>query len=51
MVSLTTPVCDFGTKAIDFTLPGVDQQLWTLEKCAGIRGLLIFFILCKSDKK
>lgn len=44
MVSLTTPVCDFGQKAIDFTLPGVDQQLWTLEKCAGKRGLLIFFI-------
>ena len=44
MVSLTTPVCDFGKKAIDFTLPGVDQQLWTLEKCAGTRGVLIFFI-------
>ena len=44
MVSLTTPVCEFGTKAVDFTLPGVDQQLWTLEKCAGERGLLVMFI-------
>lgn len=44
MVSLQTPVCEFGKKAIDFTLPGVDQQQWTLEKCSGERGLLIMFI-------
>jgi len=44
MVSLQTPVCEFGKKAIDFNLQGVDQQQWTLEKCAGERGLLIFFI-------
>lgn len=44
MVSLTTPVCDFGRKAIDFSLPGVDDQLWTLDKCMGERGLLIMFI-------
>ena len=44
MVSLQTPVCEFGKKAIDFTLPGVDQQQWTLEKCSGERGLLILFI-------
>jgi len=44
MVSLETPLCEFGKKAIDFTLPGVDQQQWTLEKCLGERGLLIMFI-------
>ena len=44
MVSLQTPVCDFGTKARDFSLPGVDQQLWTLDKCRGERGLLVMFI-------
>lgn len=44
MVSLTTPVCEFGTKAIEFRLPGVDQQNWTLEKCRGERGLLVMFI-------
>jgi len=44
MVSLQTPVCDFGKKAIDFTLQGVDQQQWTLKKCSGQRGLLVFFI-------
>ena len=44
MVSLQTPVCEFGKKAQDFTLLGVDQQQWTLKKCAGERGLLVIFI-------
>jgi hypothetical protein len=44
MVSLQPPVCDFGTKAVHFSLPGVDQQQWTLEKCSGDRGLLVMFI-------
>jgi len=44
MVSLQTPVCEFGKSAIDFNLPGVDQKQWTLEKCAGERGLLVIFI-------
>jgi len=44
MVSLQTPVCEFGKKAVDFTLTGVDQQQWTLEKCSGERGLLVMFI-------
>ncbi|AEG32094.1 thioredoxin family protein [Thiomicrospira cyclica] len=44
MVSLTTPVCDFGQAAIDFELPGVDGQIWTLDKARGEQGLLIAFI-------
>jgi peroxiredoxin len=44
MVSLTTPVCDFGQVAIDFDLPGVDGQNWTLEKAKGKNGLLVMFI-------
>ncbi len=44
MGSLQTPICEFGKKAIDFKLPGVDQQRWTLEKCSGQRGLLVMFI-------
>ena len=44
MVSLETPVCEFGMPAIDFSLPGVDQQQWTLESCRGPRGLLVMFI-------
>jgi peroxiredoxin len=44
MVSLETPVCDFGAPAIDFELPGVDGKLWTLEQCRGEKGLLVMFI-------
>lgn len=44
MVSLETPVCDFGTAAVDFALPGVDGKLWTLEQCRGENGLLVMFI-------
>ncbi len=44
MVSLNTPVCEFGKKAPDFSLKGVDQQLWTLGKCSGKQGLLVMFI-------
>ena len=44
MVSLETPICDFGLDAIDFNLPGVDGRNWTLADCAGENGLLIMFI-------
>jgi peroxiredoxin len=44
MVSLETPVCDFGQPAIDFELPGTDGKIWTLEDCAGDNGLLVMFI-------
>ena len=44
MVRLETPVCEFGKKAIEFSLPGVDGQTWTLEKCRGENGLLVMFI-------
>ncbi len=44
MVSLTTPVCDFGKKAPDFKLLGVDNRLWTLQDCMGEKGLLVMFI-------
>lgn len=44
MVSLETPVCDFGAPAIDFELPGVDGKLWTLARCCGEKGLLVMFI-------
>lgn len=44
MVSLTTPICDFGLPAIEFDLPGVDGQNWTLEKAKGPNGLLVMFI-------
>jgi len=44
MVSLETPVCEFGLPAIDFSLPGVDGQNWSLEQARGDRGLLVMFI-------
>jgi len=44
MVSLETPVCDFGAPAIDFELPGVDGKLWTLDQCRGDKGLLVMFV-------
>lgn len=44
MVSLQTPVCDFGQPAIDFALPGVDGKTWTLQECRGEKGLLVMFI-------
>lgn len=44
MVSLQTPVCDFGQPAIDFDLPGVDGRNWALKDCVGEKGLLIMFI-------
>ena len=44
MVSLETPVCDFGADAIDFSLPGVDGKTWTLQESKGENGLLVMFI-------
>jgi peroxiredoxin len=44
MVSLETPVCEFGKPAPDFSLPGVDGRVWSLDECRGPRGLLVMFI-------
>ncbi|MGI9211501.1 MAG: thioredoxin family protein [Methylococcaceae bacterium] len=44
MASLETPVCDFGRKAPDFSLPGTDGRNWTLQECLGPSGLLVMFI-------
>lgn len=44
MVSLQTPVCDFGRLAPEFSLPGTDGRVWTLADCKGEQGLLVMFI-------
>lgn len=44
MVSLETPVCDFGKPVVDFSLPGVDGKIWTAESARGEKGLLVMFI-------
>ncbi len=44
MVSLETPICDFDQPAIDFSLRGTDEKIWTLDDCRGENGLLLMFI-------
>ena len=44
MVRTETPVCNFGTPAIDFSLPGTDGKTWRLEQVKGPKGLLVMFI-------
>ena len=39
-----TPVCDFGWKAKDFTLPGVDGKTYSLADVRGEKGTLVVFI-------
>lgn len=38
------PVCDFGWRAPDFRLPGVDGRLHALSELRGERGTLVAFI-------
>ncbi|MEY2633135.1 MAG: hypothetical protein RIR00_1789 [Pseudomonadota bacterium] len=44
MAALNPPVCDFGWKARDFSLPATDGRAYTLQQLAGPRGLLLMFI-------
>jgi peroxiredoxin len=44
MVSLETPVCEFDKPVVDFSLPGVDGNIWTPESARGEKGLLVMFI-------
>jgi peroxiredoxin len=44
VVSLQTPICDFGWKAPDFDLLGVDGKRWTLADVRGANGTLVMFI-------
>lgn len=39
-----TPICNFGWKAVDFRLPGIDGRDYTLADVAGPNGLLVMFI-------
>lgn len=38
------PICDFGWKAPDFTLPGTDGRIYRLRDLAGPKGTLVAFI-------
>jgi peroxiredoxin len=44
MVSLNTPVCEFGWTAVDFDLPGVDGKRYNLSDVKGENGVLVMFI-------
>ena len=44
MVATETPICDFGRKAVDFSLPGVDGKTWSLADVRGPNGTLVMFI-------
>ncbi len=44
MARTETPVCEYYTPALDFSLPGVDGNLWTLAQARGDKGLLVMFI-------
>ena len=44
MVSTETPICDFGWKAVDFSLKGIDGETWSLADAHGPGGTLIMFI-------
>lgn len=44
MVSLQPPVCNFGWKAVDFDLQGVDGKRYRLNDVRGEKGLLVMFI-------
>ena len=39
-----TPICQFGTKAISFSLKGIDEKTYNLKEIKGKNGTLIIFI-------
>jgi peroxiredoxin len=39
-----TPICNFGWKAPDFSLPGVDGKIYNLDDLKGETGALVMFI-------
>jgi hypothetical protein len=50
MVRTEARVCDFGWKAADFDLPGVDGARHTLASARGPNGLLVMFICNSLDR-
>lgn len=43
-MAVHTPLCDFGWRAPDFALPGIDGRMWSLEQVRGVNGTLVMFI-------
>lgn len=43
-MAATTPICDFGWKAVDFDLLGTDGKRYTLSDVSGEKGTLVIFL-------
>ena len=44
MVALETPICDFGWKAPEFNLIGIDNKYYSFQDIRGTNGTLVMFI-------
>lgn len=44
MAATATPLCEFGWKAVDFDLEGVDGRRYTLADVRGPKGTLVMFL-------
>ena len=44
MVFIKTPICEFGSKIIDFKLKNIHESIISLDNIKGERGTLIMFI-------
>ena len=44
MVALETPICDFGWKAPEFNLIGIDNKYYSFQDIKGSNGTLVMFI-------
>ena len=44
MVALETPICDFGWKAPEFNLIGIDNKYHSFQDVRGLKGTLVMFI-------
>ena len=44
MVALETPICDFGWKAPEFNLIGIDNKYYSFKDIKGTNGTLVMFI-------
>ena len=43
-MSESTPVCEFGWKAVEFSLPGIDGRSYDFADVAGPNGTLVMFL-------
>ena len=43
-MAVQPPICDFGRKAPEFKLPGIDGKTWALADVKGPNGTLVMFI-------